>query len=149
MVDLPSYRKLAKHQPGWFASRLGISMQEETDCLMLLVQMGRLTVTDARYQSTAALAVDTRPDPDATRQLAAFWMRAGAEKALIVGSGRYAFNTFGVSLLELERLRELQSRYFRELRAIVSESTETEVVAVATFQLFALATEPHSSGESC
>lgn len=138
MVELPSYRALACHEPGWFASRLGISVQEEADCLELLVRMGRLGFDGQSYTSTGTLSVDTRPDPEATRRLASFWMHQGAERALVPGSGRYAFNAFGVKKTDLQRISELQRRYFAELRAIVADSEATEAVAVATFQLFAL-----------
>jgi len=141
MVELPSYRELPVHEVGWFASRLNIGLREEAQCLELLVQMGRLTFDGVRYQGTGALAVDTRPDPEATRRLAAFWMHEGAERVLVSGSGRYAFNAFGISKKDLERLGELQRRYFAELRAIVADSPRTEAVAVATFQLFHLARE--------
>jgi transcriptional regulator with XRE-family HTH domain len=141
MVELPSYRALLVHEVGWFASRLNIDQDEEAQCLDLLVQMGRLTFDGTRYQSTGSLAVDTRPDPEATRRLAAFWMHEGAERVLMSGSGRFAFNAFGISKKDLEKLGELQRRYFAELRAIVADSPRTEAVAVATFQLFHLARE--------
>ncbi|HSC86256.1 MAG TPA: DUF4423 domain-containing protein [Polyangiaceae bacterium] len=142
MVELPSYRRLTAHEPGWFASRLGITTAEERRCLDLLVDMGRLRKEQGRYLGTDALHVDTRSDPDATRRLAAFWMKLGAERVESGGSGRFAFNTFAVGHAELGRLRELQGRYFAELRSIVAECQVAEVVAVATFQLFALASEP-------
>jgi len=142
MVELPSYRELLAHEVGWFASRLNIGLREEAQCLELLVQMGRLTFDGTRYQGTGSLSVDTRPDPDATRRLAAFWMHEGAERVLVSGSGRFAFNAFGIGKKDLERLGELQGRYFAELRAIVADSPRTEAVAVATFQLFHLAREP-------
>lgn len=144
MVDLPSYRALGRHEPGWFASRLGISTQEERECLELLVELGRLSLSGGRYASSGTLAVDTRPDPGATRQLASFWMKQGAERVLVPESGRFAFNTFGISHADFERVRELGARYFRELRAIIGESEPTEMVAVATFQLFPLASEDKS-----
>jgi transcriptional regulator with XRE-family HTH domain len=75
MVDLPSYQCLKKHEPGWFASRLGITTQDENDCLQLLVKMGPLSEQAGLYRSTRSIAVDTRRDPEATRQLASFWMK--------------------------------------------------------------------------
>lgn len=142
MVDLPSYARLPRHEPGWFASRLGITTSDEQECLALLVQMGRLSWDGACYRSTAVLNVDTRSDADATRQLAAFWMRQGAERVAAGGTGRFAFNTFAVSRKDFEQLRELQSRYFAELRSLIAESNVAEAVAVATFQLYPLFVEP-------
>lgn len=139
MVDLPGYRKLGCHQPGWFASRLNISTEDERHCLELLVRMGRLTLEDGLYRSTGELAVDMRRDPKMTRRLASFWMEQGAREVLEPGAGRFAFNTFSVSRADFERLKTLQSRYFSELRSLIAESREPEMVAVATFQLFPLA----------
>jgi hypothetical protein len=151
MVDLPSYRQLPRHEPGWFASRLGISTGDELRCLDLLVEMGRLRRVDARYEGTEDLSVDMRRDPQVTRELASFWMRQGAERVMAPNAGRFAFNTFGISRRDFERLKELQSRYFAELRSLVAESEGAEIVAVATFQLFPLAgcelDEQESRGE--
>lgn len=141
MVELPSYRGLSRHEPGWFGSRLGISQTEERECLDLLVELGRLSFDGCVYRGTGALAVDTRPDPASTRELAAFWMQQGVERVRIPGAGRFGFNVFGIRHADLERLRDLQSRYFAELRAIVADSEPTEAVAVATFQLFPLVEE--------
>ncbi len=141
MVQLPAYQELCMHEPGWFASRLGITVTEEKECLELLLALGRLSFDGARYHCTETLAVDTRPDPDATRRLASFWMHQGADRVLSPGPGRFGFNTFGISALDYARLREMQSRYFAEMRALISESECTELVCVATFQLFPLSGE--------
>lgn len=146
MVDLPSYAALPRHEPGWFASRLGISTRDERECLELLVQMGRLRDECGRYRSVESLNVDVRTDAEATRRLASFWMHQGAERVLIPESGRFAFNTFAISRADLSRLRELESRYFAELRSIVAQSEPAEAVAVATFQLFPLFVEGKTSG---
>lgn len=138
MVELPSYQQLCAHERGWFASRLGISTQDEDACLSLLVETGQLHFDGQRYQGTKALNVDTRRDPLATRQLASFWMKEGAERVLTPGQGRFAFNAFGLSKKDLGRAKELQSEYFRELRALVAHSEPVEAVAVATFQFFSL-----------
>lgn len=137
-VDLTSYRALPKHRPGWIASRLGMSANEEQSCLDLLCATGDLLWDGRHYRSTEPLTVDTGRDPQATRHLAAFWMGLGAERVRSAGEGSFAFNVFGVSRRDLERLRELQRTYFAELRQIIAESEPTECVAVATFQLFPL-----------
>lgn len=138
LADLPSYRALPRHEPGWFASRLGVTTKEEELCLNNLVESGSLSLCEGRYRRTEALTVDTRADPDGTRRLAAFWLGEGARRVLIPGSGRFAFNTFAVSAADLDKIQDLQSEYFRKLRSIVAQSEPTEAVAVATFQLLTL-----------
>jgi len=142
LADLPSYRSLSRHQPGWFASRLGVTISEEELCLRHLVESGQLTYEEGCFRRTEALTVDTRSDPEGTRRLASFWMQEGAKRVLTPGSGRFAFNTFAVSHADLAKIQALQSEYFRKLRHIVAQSEPTEAVAVATFQLMALGVEP-------
>ncbi len=142
MVELPSYQKLEAHQRGWFASRLGISTQDEDGCLALLVKTGQLKKAGERYLGTKSINVDTRRDPLATRELASFWMKEGARRVLTPGQGRFAFNTFALSKKDVARAKELQSEYFRQLRALVAESEPAEAVAVATFQFFPLYEDP-------
>ncbi len=145
MVEMPSYKKLVAHERGWFASRLGISTQDEDSCLTLLVQTGQLRKEGERYLGTKSINVDTRRDPLATRELASFWMKEGARRVLTPGQGRFAFNTFALSERDVQRAKELQSEYFRQLRALVAESEPAEAVAVATFQFFPLYEEPRES----
>lgn len=145
MVELPSYRSLSRHEPGWFASRLGISTQEEITCLRHLLESGQLRRCGDRYETTEQLTVDTRQDPGATRQLASFWMQQASARVLSPGQGRFGFNTFGVSARGLEEILELQSDYFRRLRAIVAESEPTEAVVVAIYALMPLANEDAAS----
>jgi hypothetical protein len=52
--------------------------------------------------------------------------------------GQFSFNLFSVSEADLERLRELQLGYFRELRRIVSSSSPSERVVLVNLQLFDL-----------
>lgn len=138
MVELPAYKALKKHARGWFASRLGITTGDEDECLALLVKMGQLRLDKGIYVQTRTINVDTRRDPAATRELASFWMKQGAERVLSPGKGRFSFNTFAVSEADFSKIKEMQSEYFRKLRALVAESTPVETVAVATFQLFPL-----------
>jgi len=140
-VDLESYAALTEHRPGWIASRLGLTVNEEQRCLDLLCATGDLTWDGKRYRATKSLTVDTGRDPAATRHLAAFWMQQGAERVREAGPGNFAFNVFGVSRADYARLRELQRSYFAELRSIIARSESTECVAVATFQLFPLIDE--------
>jgi hypothetical protein len=138
LADLPSYRALPAHEPGWFARRLGVTMAEERECLQHLSESGQLIQDGPRYRRAEALTVDTRGDPEGTRRLASYWLTEGAKRVLLPDSGKFAFNTFAVSQVDLEKIKALQSEYFRKLRDIVAQSQPTEAVAVATFQLLTL-----------
>lgn len=138
LADLPSYRALPAHEPGWFARRLGVTMAQEQECLQHLSESGQLIQDGPRYRRAEALTVDTRSDPEGTRRLASYWLTEGAKRVLSPDSGKFAFNTFAVSQPDLEKIKALQSEYFRKLRDIVAQSQPTEAVAVATFQLLTL-----------
>jgi hypothetical protein len=68
----------------------------------------------------------------------AFWARTAADRVEAGADGEFAFNLFGVSTRDLERLRNLQRTYFRELRAIVAQSEPVEHVVLANVQLVPL-----------
>jgi Domain of unknown function (DUF4423) len=139
LTDLPEYAALPAHRPGWFAARLGLTTHEEDDCLKLLVTLGRLRFDAGKYvRARGSLAVDTRNDREQTRRLGAHWMNVAAGRLLGEGGVRFAFNVFGVNRADAERLRELQRRYFAELRTIVAASEPTEVALVAQFSLMDL-----------
>jgi transcriptional regulator with XRE-family HTH domain len=138
VLELDEYRRSKTPAPGWIASKLGIAPEEEQRCLKLLVETGQIHRSRKRFRLGDVLTVDTRHDPAGARKLAAFWARVGAERLRAGSHGNFAYNLFGVSNTDLERLRELQRRYFAELRAIVANSQPVERVVLTNMQLLAL-----------
>lgn len=139
LAQLPEYQALERHLEGWFAARLGRSVSEERRCLELLVELGRLTYCSGRYRpSPAGTAVDTRMDRQLTRAQAAFWMKEAAARGEDGREVRLGFNVFSVSRADLTLLREIQDRYFAEMRAVISKSQPEEVAAVTLFSTFVL-----------
>lgn len=137
-IELESYRALPHHEPGFIAKRLRISRDEEERCLSLLEKSGHIEKHCGRYVAGRALTVDTRANPEAGRKLVAFWAQTGVERLSAGSRGLFSFNLFTVSERDLKRLRELHLAYFRELRAIISQSEPAERVVVANVQLFDL-----------
>lgn len=139
LATLPEYQCLARHPTGWFASKLGRTVSEEKECLQMLVELGRLSHCGGRYlPADPAIAVDTRLDAKLTRRQASFWLREAAARGESDREVRLGFNVFGVSRTDLARLREVQDRYFAEMRSIISKSEPTEVAAVTLFSTFVL-----------
>ena len=136
-LELTDYRALLAHEPGWIARRLGIPAEEETRCLEFLRQTGRIAWNGTHFAADTR-AVDTRADPEIGRRLKAHWARVGAARAEAGSPGQFSYNVFAVSRADFKRIRQAHLDYFRLLRAIVSESTPEEVVAIANVQLFAL-----------
>jgi DNA-binding phage protein len=129
-LELSSYAELAQHESGWIAGRIGISLEEEEQCLERLADSGQIVWRAEHWQIENVMALDTRRDPDAARRLRAWWLRRGAAR-IEAGDRGLMYNLLGVSSADLERLRELQKAYLTEVRAIVARSEPVEHVVLA------------------
>jgi len=138
VIELPAYRKLRAHAPGFIAQRLSISLEEEGRCVALLLETGQLEKKGKRLIPGAALTVDTRGDAARSRQAKAFWTRVALDRIEAGADGTFSYNLFSVSRVDLERIRELHRAYFRELRRIVAESEPAECIALANLHLLEL-----------
>jgi hypothetical protein len=137
-LELEEYRRLSQHDPGWIARTLGITVAEEARCLELLEQSGQVSRERGRLKLAQVRTVDTRADPARSRELRAFWARVATERFVAGADGEFAFNLFGVSEVDLDRIRQLQRAHFSELRAIVARSEPTERVVLLNFQILPL-----------
>ena len=144
-LELHDYRALPVHQPGWLAARLGLDPDEETRSLDLLLRSGQVIRDgNGRYAPARVSTVDTRRDPEAARRLRVFWSRAAAERIERADESQQiaaAYNLFGISHADLQRLRELQRAYFRQMRAIIAESNPVQTVVLANMQLIELSAD--------
>jgi hypothetical protein len=145
-LELEAYRALREHTPGWLAAQLGLTLDDEQRSLELLLKSGQVVREESgRYAPAYVTTVDTRRDPDAARRLRVFWSRVAAERIEAASENRRvasAYNLFGVSHDDLDRLRELQRAYFREMRAIIARSTPVQSVVLATMQMVELSATP-------
>lgn len=138
MTDLREYQCLPAHLPGWFASRLGVTAEEEQRGLDHLVRSGQLERCGGRYRRPRDLPADPATDPAIARRLASFWLTRAATHALQPEGEGFSFHAFGVSHKELAAIERLQAEYFQKLQNIVEQSEGTEAVAVATMALLQL-----------
>jgi transcriptional regulator with XRE-family HTH domain len=141
-LELQAYKALPAHRPGWLADTLALDRSEEERSLALLEQSGQITLRDGRFVPTRVTTVDTRRDAQAARRLHQFFSLAAAQRLQQApeGTTASAYNLFGVSRVDLERLRELQRAYFREMRAIIADSEPVEAVVLANMQMVELST---------
>jgi hypothetical protein len=137
-LELAAYRALPRHEPGWIAAHLGISQQTEDECLSLLQASGQLRIADGRYQLNESMLVDTRREPHGAWKARAFWTTVALDRLRAQQSGAYTYNVFGVSAKDFERIRELQARHFRELRALIAQSEPVERVGLLVQHLIDL-----------
>lgn len=144
-LELSDYRALPAHRPGFLAERLGISLADEERYLGLLRRAGQVSWRNKHFIVRESGTVDTRRDPARSRQLRGFWSRVAAQRIEAGAHGEFAFNLFGVSRNDLQRLRDLQRRYFQELRSIVGQSEPVEEIVLLNLQLLPLCTEGTST----
>lgn len=144
-IELDAYASLPQHDETAIARELGITDAQVRICLQLLLSAGEVTFDGHHYRPAGVAAVDTRSDPSANLRLKTWWLQVASERMNTGAEGQFSFNLFSVSRHDFERIRELQVRYFRELRQIVASSTPSEVVAVANMQLLTLKTRSKSA----
>jgi DNA-binding phage protein len=137
-LELEAYLEQTAHVPGWIASRVGITREEEERGLKLLQASGQIRRRRGRFEVVEAMAVDTRRDPAGARRAREFWAREAVRRLEADPDVPFAYNLFSVAHADLERIRALQRSYFRALRAIVAESNPAQSVALVTMSLVEL-----------
>jgi len=120
------------------AAELGLSIVETRAALQLLETTGQIERQDQRWQVQQTLNVDLAADPEAVQRLKAWAAEIGLRRISSASEGLYSYNLFCVSEADYQKLQGLHRAYFRQLRAIVAESTPSERVVMANLQLFSL-----------
>jgi hypothetical protein len=137
-LELSDYGALRRHVPGWIAQRLAIPREIEEQSLRLLEQSGQIRLRRGRYEPVVIELVDLRRDPGRAWHSRAVWTDLARERLAARSPGSYAYNVFGVSVRDLERIRELQARYFREVRDLITRSQPVERVVLSIQHLIPL-----------
>jgi hypothetical protein len=120
-------------------TQLGLSQKQAEEALLLLERSGQLVMSgQQQLQVRVTDNVDLAQDPEALRTLKAWAARTGLSRIEQGQPGTYSFNVFCVSERDYKRLQQLHRSYFRQLRAIVAESSPSERVVMTNLQLFAL-----------
>lgn len=137
-LELTAYRRLARHQRGWIAARIGISLEEEQRCLELLARTGQISLKRGRWELRHVLAVDTRRNAEAEHRVKRWWGEVALQRLERPDSGIFSYNVFAVSDADFKRIQDLQRAYFRQMRSIVAASEPSERVVLSSLQLVAL-----------
>lgn len=137
MTETDAYRALPKHEPGWLADRLGFDRDTESRCLDALTEAGVLVRRRGRYVAGRPLTVDTSATVEQMAALKLQWLSETKRRVQTPAPhDMFGYMLISLSKADLDRIRELHLRYFREIRAIVGASEPTETVAVLGMQLF-------------
>jgi hypothetical protein len=137
-LELAAYQRLRQHEPGWIAARLGITREAEESSLALLRKSRQVRFVNGRFVPSDVMTVDMRRDRRAEQSLKNWTTKIALERMDEPNDGIFSFNLFTVSEAGLDRLRELQRAFFRQLRAIVAASQPAERVVIANVQLFGM-----------
>jgi DNA-binding phage protein len=137
-LELVDYQKLRKHRPGWLAERLGIAKEEETRCLTALATARQIKLEQGLWKVDQTQTIDTRAEPARGRRLKAEWSKVALARLEAGVKGVFSFNLMSISRADFARLREMHIAYFREMQALVTDSTPSEHVVLFNTELFAL-----------
>jgi len=139
-LELTDYQRLSRHTPGWIAARLGITVEDEQECLKLLARTGQILYRGGHWRLREVLAVDTRRDAEAERRVKGWWTSVAVERLRSAEGGIFSYNVFAVSEADLQRIDDLYRAYFRQMRSIIAQSEPSERVVLASLQLVPLDT---------
>jgi hypothetical protein len=125
-----------KHDGGWLARVLGLEPAHVTRCLSLLDAAGLVRFDGQRYVNVGGSSVDTRGGKQALHALKAHWADVAATRTRTPAPGDlHAYNVLSVSGDDLQRIHELLSETYREVRTIVAASQPSEQVALVSIHL--------------
>jgi hypothetical protein len=137
-LELEDYRQLPRHEPGFLARRLSLSLAEEESYLSALVAAGQIRDNGARYEPTRIQVVDTRGDERRATELRRYFYQLALERVVQGIPSASGYNVFAVSRADYARIVELQRGYYAQLRAIVAASEPVEVIALASTHVLSL-----------
>lgn len=126
----------ASKEPYYIASRLGLAHEQQDAVLAALEAAGMARKERRHYKVGVPLTVDTQASPDDVRTLRSHWTRVALARTQAPRAGDWlGFNVISTSNHDLERVREVLRRAFREIRAIAAASEPVESVALLNLQL--------------
>jgi transcriptional regulator with XRE-family HTH domain len=126
--------------PGEVARALGIDEATAGSCLTALEAAGVLVRTERGYDAALdKVVVDTQAVPGGADRLRRHWTEVALSRLATRGpDDQYGYAVFSVSHDDLAQLRELHRAYYRQVRAIASASSPTDLVVLLNLQLVAL-----------
>jgi transcriptional regulator with XRE-family HTH domain len=140
-LEVEDYRRLQHHEPGFIATRLGLSLEQEESALQALAEAKQIRKTRGLWRPASVLSVDTSPNRAADVQLKRYWAALGSqrvsERALEAGA-LFSYNVFTISDEGFQQIRRAHLEYYDRLRAIVAEHQAPTRVVLANVHLIPL-----------
>jgi transcriptional regulator with XRE-family HTH domain len=140
LIDSEGYR--ADPTDDFLARSLGVSGVELAVAIDALIHAGLASRSGEVLKPLSAFTSDARASSDDRRRLKAHWAQVAADR---MHSPRaddlVSLNLAILSNADLERVRQLQRSYFRQLRSIVASSSPEESATLVLMQVLSLAPE--------
>ena len=109
---------------------MGLPVEHAASLIDALVEAGVAEISRGKLRSAPATTVEVVATDEDMKRLRAHWAAVSADRMARHAPGDlFSFNVFAVSREDLEKIRQSQRRFYREVRAIVAESPP-EVVAM-------------------
>ncbi len=136
VIETEGYRAAAG-QPGYIARTLGIPAEFERALLQQLQQAGIVRALEDGRLDVMSLSVDTSTtSTEHVQRLKSHWTEVALERTRAPRAGDWlGYNVISTSAADLEKIREVLRRAFREIRAIAAASEPAEAAALLNLQL--------------
>ena len=105
------------------AGSIGIPEAEAADLLDVLVEAGAALRQRGAYRPAPPTTVEVQATREDFQAIRTHWARVGSDRIARGAKGDlFSFNVFAIGREDLDRVRDAQRRFYREVRAIVAES---------------------------
>jgi transcriptional regulator with XRE-family HTH domain len=137
VIETSGYRASGRRKRGYIARRLGIDSEQERAILQQLEDAGILRISHTGELDVAALSVDTSAaSAEEVLRIKSHWAAVALERTRAPRAGDWlGYNVISTSTADLERIRDILRRAFREIRAIAAASQPSEAAALLNLQL--------------
>lgn len=120
------------------ATVLNVPSSVVSESLHALQCAGVIRVKQGRLAIEGLLLTDTRRDPEGAQQLRKHWALVSAARlSCPQPTDLFSHNVFAVSREDYAKLLEMQARFYQDVRAIIKESSPSEVPALMVLHLMA------------
>ena len=117
------------------ARRVAQPVELIEDALGRLMEHRLVAQQDGWIVGSRSLTVDLRATAQDRRNLRAHWARVAADRVAADRGDLFSFSLMAVSRADLDRIRAVQRRSFREIRGIAAASEPPEVGALVVAQV--------------
>ncbi|MEM1418236.1 MAG: DUF4423 domain-containing protein [Myxococcota bacterium] len=133
-LGLAGYRELSRHEPGYLASHLGLSLEQEETALAVLKRARVIRWNGRRWVLDRTEELDTRRYPDMVVPLKRYFAELALERLAHTEANRFTWVLLGLDDEGLRELREAQRAFHDRVRALGARDRRVEQIALVNLQ---------------